>query len=290
MIDDKPAVIHRYWPHNMDVFAAVGGIWSSANDMGRWMQMLLADGKHDGKAVLDPKVVDAMMTPDMLIRSGTGVGDEIRAWMPGGTFYTYGMGLFVQDDRGHEVVWHAGDIDGMASAVVLVPDAHVGIAVMENMDHADARFAIVARMLQAMLNLPQHDLEPALLAASHKNEAEGAAMEKKLADTRVPGSKPPLPLADYVGNYSDKLAGNARVTLEHGHLVLRLGNPDFTGDLEPWHDNTFHVTWRYKFYDDDYATFDVNALKQPTRVTLAGMSLHFERTKSPASPSHPDSE
>jgi CubicO group peptidase (beta-lactamase class C family) len=290
MIDDKPAVIHRYWPHNMDVFAAVGGIWSSANDMGRWMQMLLANGKHNGKAVLDPKVVDAMMTPDMLIRSGTGVGDEIRAWMPGGTFYTYGMGLFVQDDRGHEVVWHAGDIDGMASAVVLVPDAHLGIAVMENMDHADARFAIVARVLQAMLNLPQHDLEPALLAASHKNEAEGAAMEKKLADTRVPGSKPPLPLADYVGNYSGKLAGNAHVTMEHGHLVLRLGNPDFTGDLEPWHDNTFHVTWRYKFYDDDYATFDVNALKQPTRVTLAGMSLHFERTKSPASPSHPGSE
>jgi len=171
-----------------------------------------------------------------------------------------------------------------------VPDAHLGIAVMENMDHADARFAIVARVLQAMLNLPQHDLEPALLAASHKNEAEGAAMEKNLADTRVPGSKPLLPLTDYAGNYSDKLAGNAHVTMEYGHLVLRLGNPDFTGDLEQWHDNTFHVTWRYKFYDDDYATFDVNALKQPTRVTLAGMSLHFERTKSPASPSHPDSE
>jgi CubicO group peptidase (beta-lactamase class C family) len=282
LVGDRPAVIHRYWPHNMDVFAAVGGIWSSANDMGRWLQMLLADGKHDGKVVLDPKIVEAMMTPHMLIRSGTGVGDEIRAWMPDGAFYTYGMGLFVQDDRGHEIVWHAGDIDGMASAVVLVPDAQLGIAVMENMDHADARFAIVARVLQAMLGLPQHDLEPALLAAMHKDEAEGAAMDRKLAATRVPASKPPLPLASYAGTYADKLDGEAHVALEHGHLVLRLGNPDFTGDLEPWHDNTFHVTWRYRFYGDAYATFDVDALKQPSRLALAGMGLHFERADSAA--------
>src|SRR6185312_362122 len=239
----------------------------------------LADGKYDGKQVLDAKVLAAMETPQVLIQAGTGVGDEIRAWMPGGTFYTYGMGLFVQDDGGHQIVWHAGDIDGMASAVVLVPRAQLGIAVMSNMDHADARFAIVAHVLQAMLDLPSHDLDPALLAAERKDKAEGAAMDKKLADTRVANTKPPLPLADYAGTWSGKMDGTAHVTFEHGHLVLRLGNPDFTGDLVPWHDNTFHVTWRYKFYGSDYATFDVNALRVPVRLTLAGMSLHFERTK-----------
>lgn len=277
MIKEKPAVLQRYWPHNMDVFAAVGGIWSSANDMGHWLQMLLADGKYDGKTVLDGKVVAAMETPQMLIQSGTGVGDEIRAWMPGGTFYTYGMGLFVQNDGGHTVVWHAGDIDGMASALVLVPKAQLGIAVMSNMDHADARFAIVAHVLQAMLDLPGHDLDPALLAAERKDEAEGAAMDKKLADTRVANAGPPLPLADYAGTYSDKMDGDAHVALEHGRLVLRLGNPDFVGDLVPWHDNTFHVTWRYKFYGDDYATFDVDALRHSSKLTLMEMGLHYQR-------------
>jgi len=279
LIDDKPAVLHRYWPHNMDIFAAVGGIWSSANDMGHWLQMLLADGKYEGKQVLDAKVVDAMETPQMLIQAGTGVSNEIRAWMPGGTFYTYGMGLFVQDDGAHQIVWHAGDIDGMASAVVLVPKAQLGIAVMSNIDHADARFAIVAHVLQAMLDLPSHDLDPALLAAERKDKAEGAAMDKKLADTRVANARPSLPLADYAGTWSDKMDGEAHVTLEHGRLVLHLGNPDFTGDLVPWHDDTFHVTWRYKFYGDDYATFDVDALRQPAKLTLMGMGLHYERVK-----------
>ena len=280
MVDKKPAVLHRYWPHNMDVFAAVGGIWSSANDMGHWLQMLLADGNYGGKQVLDGRALAAMETPQMLIQAGTGVGDEIRAWMPGGTFYTYGMGLFVQNDGGHEIVWHAGDIDGMASALVLVPKAQLGIAVMSNMDHADARFAIVAHVLQAMLELPGHDIEPALLAAERKGEAEGATMDKKLKATRVADARPPLPLAAYAGTYSDKLDGDARVALEHGRLVLRLGNPDFVGDLEPWHDNTFHVTWRYKFYGDDYATFDVDALRHPAKLTLMEMGLHYERAES----------
>ncbi|MBS0382942.1 MAG: serine hydrolase [Proteobacteria bacterium] len=280
MLDDKPIVIHRYWPHNQDIFAAVGGIWSSANDMGHWLEMLLADGKYGDKTVLDPAVLKTMETPQMLIQSGTGIGDEIRAWMPGGTFYTYGLGLFVQDDSGHKIVWHAGDIDGMASAVVLVPKAQLGIAVMSNMNEANARFAIVAHVLQAMLDLPQHDIEPALLAQAKQDQATSNAFEKKLAGTRLPGAKPPLALADYAGNYHDDLDGTARIELEHGHLVLRLGNPDFTGDLEPWHGNTFRVTWRYRFYGKDYATFDVNVLNQPVRLTVVEMPLHFKRVAS----------
>jgi len=238
--------------------------------------MLLADGEFDGKRVLDASVIHAMETPQMVIQAG-GVGNEIRAWMPGAHFYTYGLGLFVQDYHGHQVVWHAGDIDGMASALVLVPDAHLGVVVLSNMDHANARFAIVARVLQSMLDVAHDDLEPALLADARKAQAQGDAMEKKFSDTRVRGAKPPLPLADYAGDYRDKFDGQARVTQEDGHLVLHLGNPDFTGELQPWHGNTFRVAWRHRFYGDDYATFDVDALGKPAKLELAGLSLHYER-------------
>lgn len=276
MADDRLAVIHRYWPHEADVLPADGAIWSSVNDMSHWLEMLLANGQYDGKTVLDSGIVRTMETPQMPIQPGTGVGDAIREWMPGGTFYSYGLGLFLQDDHGHKVVWHAGDDDGMASAIALVPDAHLGIVVLTNMNQTDARFAVVARVLQDMLGLPRHDLEPVLLAALRKNEAEDTATEKQLAGTRVSSSKPSLPLADYARTYADKLDGTARVAFEHGYLVLRLDNPDFTGDLEPWHDNTFHVTWRYKFYGDDYATFDVDALRHPSKLTLMEMGLHYE--------------
>ena len=60
--------------------------------------------------------------------------------------------------------------------------------------------------------------------------------------------------------------------------MLRLDNPDFVGDLAPWHGNTFRVTWRYKFYGDDYVTFDVDALGQSTRLAIRNW-LHFERVQ-----------
>ena len=244
MVDGKPAAIRRYWPHEADVLPADGAIWSNANDMSHWLQMLLADGKYDGKTVLDANVIRAMETPQMLIRSrpGHGINYWIRVWMPGGSFYSYGLGLFIQNDHDHKLIWHAGDDDGMASALALVRSAHLGVVVMSNMNQADARFAIIARVLQDMLDQPRHDIEPALLAALRQYEARHAPTKKKLADTRAPGTRPSLPLAGYAGDYADKLDGEARVTLEHGHLVLRLGNPDFTGDLEAWHGNTFRVS------------------------------------------------
>jgi hypothetical protein len=134
-----------------------------------------------------------------------------------------------------------------------------------------------------MLDLPRHDIEPALLADAQMYQTKDEATEKKFADTRIAGSKPPLPLADYAGTYSDKLDGEAHVALEHGRLVLRLGDPDFTGDLKPWHGNTFRVTWRHRFYGDDYATFDLDALGKPAKLELVGMSVHFERAAGNAS-------
>ncbi len=287
MENGKADVLHRYWPHNMDIFAAVGGIWSSANDMSHWLQMLLEDGRYRDRTVLDPAVVAAMETPQIAIQAGTDVGDEIRAWMPGGHFYTYGLGLFVQDWHGHPLVWHAGDIDGMASAVAFVPDAHLGVVVLSNMNQSNARFAVVARVLQSLSGQPLHDIEPALLSRAKKEHAKSDAAERKLADTRVPGSRAPLALKAYAGIYADALDGSAHVEVEHGRLVLLLGNPDFTGDLVPWHGNTFRVTWRYHFYGTDYATFDVDALGKPTRLSLAELSSKFDRVKAPSpDPAH----
>jgi hypothetical protein len=111
--------------------------------------------------------------------------------------------------------------------------------------------------------------------------ARAEAAEARLAATRKPGAEAPLPLSAYAGHYADDFDGAAHVTVEDGHLVLRLGNPDFTGDLEHWHDNTFRVTWRYRFYGTAYVTFDVNALGQPERLSIAQTPLHYERLTEP---------
>jgi len=282
LVDKKVALIRFFWPHDMDLTAPVGGIYSSADDMSHWLLMLTAGGSYGGKTVLPPAVLEAMETPQVVIQADSGVGRALRVWMPGGTFYTYGLGFFIQDYAGHKLVWHAGDIDGMASALALVPDAHLGIVVLSNLDHSDARFAILHRILQAGLGLPLEDTDDSLFAATQTAVKEADEEDAKRAATRKPGAKAPLPLERYVGSYKDDFDGTADITEEDGHLVLRLGNPDFTGDLEPWHDDTFRVTWRYAFYGKDYLTFGQDLTGKPDKLSLPDAGLKFERAEQAA--------
>jgi CubicO group peptidase (beta-lactamase class C family) len=280
-VDGAVQPIKPYWPNNMDVFAAVGGINSSANDMSHWLIMLLADGRYDGRKVLDPAIVQAMETPQALIEKDSDLAGWLRTQTPDSRFYTYGLGFFLQDYGGHRLVWHAGDIDGMASALALVPDEHLGVVVLSNMNQNRAPEGVVFEVLQDYLGLAHRDVSRAMYAFLTKEKAQSEATTRKLAAARRPGTGPPLPIAKYAGSYSDPYYGTAAVSAEDGHLVLRLGNPMFVGDLEHWNGDTFHVRWRYRFYGDTYVTFDVDALGEPTRLSLLETSAHYERKPGP---------
>ncbi|MGH8181731.1 MAG: serine hydrolase [Steroidobacteraceae bacterium] len=276
-VDGKVRVIQPYWSNNMDVFAAVGGINSSVNDMSHWMLMLLADGRYQGRKVLDPSIIRSMETPQSLVQTDSDLGGWLSTQTPDARFYAYGLGLFMQDYAGHELVWHAGDIDGMASSLALVPDAHLGVLVLSNMSENRAPEGVMFHVLQSYLGLPRRDVSGALYTYIQKGNARAEAARRKMAAAGRTGAKAPLPLADYAGSYSDPFYGTAQVTEEGGHLVLRFGNPMFVGDMKPWNGNTFRVRWRYRFYGEAYITFDVDPLGKTTRLSVAGSPAHYER-------------
>lgn len=280
MVDDKVAVIRRY---DVDAMAPVGGINSSVNDMSHWLLMLLNDGRYDGKSVLDPQIIAAMETPQMVIPVDSGIGGWLHAMNPASQFLDYGLGFVVEDYAGHKLVMHDGDIDGMASALGMLPSEHLGVVVLTNMDHDDARNALLYHIMDEYLGQPPRDVEGALLQMAAKEQATGKAEQAKMAATRQPGAAP-LPLEKYAGVYSNSLDGEARVSLENSHLVLRLGNPNFTGDLIHWNHNTFRVKLKYRFYDeafDQYVTFDLDAAGQPMELRFYDLPARFAREATP---------
>jgi len=281
-VDGKVEVIQRYWANNMDVFAAVGGINSSVNDMSHWLEMLLADGKYAGHTVLDPAVIQTMETPQTIIPAHTWIGDWLRTQTPDSHFYAYGFGFMLQDYGQYNVVWHAGDINGMATAMALVPSEHLGVIVLSNMDQNRAAEGVVFHVLQSYLKLPHFDVSQALYDSRQKADAKDQADQNKLAATQQKDAQPPRPLSDYAGIYRDDFYGTANVTEVSGHLVLQLGNPDFTGDLVLWHDNTFRVTWRDHYYGKSYVTFDLDAYGKPDKLSFALIPMHYQRLEQPA--------
>jgi len=280
-VDGKVMVIRRYWAHNMDVFAPVGNINSSVNDMSHWLLMMLNDGRYDGKQVLKPTTIKAMETQQMLIGKKSRVGRDMRA-VPGTGFIGYGFGLAILDYGGHKLMFHPGDIDGMAAALAMVPDQHLGVVVLTNQDHSGVRDGVVFHVLQKYLHIAPYDMSASMHKVYRKRTQHREKIEKKLAATRKPDTQAPLPLDDYAGTYDDDMDGTAKVELEGNHLVLHLGNPNFTGDLQHWHGDTFRVTWRYHFYGKSYVTFDLNAFGKPDKLSFALMPLHYERVEKPA--------
>jgi CubicO group peptidase (beta-lactamase class C family) len=276
-VDGKVRVIKPYWANNMDVFAAVGGINSSVHDMSHWLIMLLANGRYRGNAVLDPSVIQVMETPQTVIQADSDLAGWLRIQTPDTSFYTYGLGFLVQDYGGHKLVWHAGDIDGMASTVALVPDAHLGVVVLSNMNGNRAPEGVAFHVLQDYLGLAHRDVSGALYTYIRKEKGESDAASRKIAALGHRGTPAPLPLAAYAGSYHDPFYGSAQVREEGGHLVLHLGNPTFVGDLQHWNGDTFRVQWRYRFYGTTYITFDVDALSEPTRLSFAQLPAHYER-------------
>ncbi len=276
-VDGKVQVIKRYWANNMDVFAPVGGINSSVNDMSHWLEMLLANGKYNGRTILKPAVIKAMETPEIPIPAHTWIGDWLRTQTPDSHFFAYGFGLMLQDYGKYEVAWHAGDINGMASAMALVPSKHLGVVALTNMDQSRAAEGAVFDVLQSYLGLPRRDVSNALYTFNKKQAGKAKKAEKKIAATCKNEAHPPLALSAYAATYKDNFYGTAKVSYEHGHLVLTLGNPRFTGDLQPCHGNTFRVVWRYRFYGKAYVTFDSDALGNVVKLSFAQQPTHYER-------------
>ncbi|MGH8127751.1 MAG: serine hydrolase [Gammaproteobacteria bacterium] len=283
MVYGKVQSIERTWSRIADFYAPVGFINSSANDMSHWLLTLLGDGRYQGKSVLKPAVVQAMETPQMLMASDSGLGQIMRGTDPYSHFYSYGLGLIVQEYGKHKLVLHGGDVPGMTSAIVMVPDAKLGIVVLTNQTGDEAPWGVAFHVLQSYTGMPHRDLARITHTGELQGEKQHEAVEAKLTALRKPGTKAPQPLAAYAGLYSDDFDGKLRMSLEKGHLVMRFANPQYVGDLQYWHDNTFRVTWRNKANDSylgkAWVTFDVDAFGKPDKLSFALMPLHYERVE-----------
>ncbi|MBI0320657.1 serine hydrolase, partial [Streptomyces javensis] len=121
---DLRTVAPLTWSNN----AGAGGIYSSAHDMARWMQVQLAEGKlADGTALFSEKSQQQMwrmITPQSIPAPS---GPELAPARA--NFAGYGEGWSLSDYRGRKLVWHTGGWPGMVSRLTLVPGEKLGVVV-----------------------------------------------------------------------------------------------------------------------------------------------------------------
>jgi CubicO group peptidase (beta-lactamase class C family) len=207
-----------------------GSIHSSANDMARWIEMLLGLGELDGLRLLSAARVAELSTPVMVMPSMGVAADDGPA--------AYALAWMVDTVEGRLRVHHGGGIDGFTTQVELYPESQLGIFTVTN--RASALTNISAHELaRRMLDLETSDLASAAFAQNEAQESLSAQLDAASEAERVKDAPPARPLAAYVGRYEHPGYGVFTVRLDGEALHGTFGV--FEAPLEPWHFEVFRI-------------------------------------------------
>lgn len=183
--------------------APAGSASSTARDMGRYMQMLLADGAWNGRAIFGPRAAKAFRSD---LRQ---TPDGINGWPHG--FMTFDL------PGGYKGYGHGGDTLAFHSTLVVVPELDLGVFISTNSETGPkVAYAFPEALVRHFYAQPQVFPRPGSRALVEAADAfEGAYLSTRRAQGGLEG---------FVG----LIMGASEVTVTRGGRLLvtpALGEP-----------------------------------------------------------------
>jgi len=201
--DGKTAVANMAFNYSAVATRPAGGVWTSAGDLIRYVQIELAQGKApNGKQLVSAENLLARRAPQIAV-------DEDES---------YGMGLKVDRKYGIPVVSRGGSMAGFKSDFYFLPDFGIGAVLLTNSDGGSILVnGFERRLLEVVFD---GKLEAAgnvaLQATRHK--AELAKDRKRLG---VPADR--AQVAGLAKRYSSKELGELTVLNQEGATIFDFG-------------------------------------------------------------------
>jgi CubicO group peptidase (beta-lactamase class C family) len=224
-----------------DNIAPAGSVWSSVYDMSKWMRFMLDSGRVGTKRLITPATFSELVAPQ--IRAPMSEYPALQVAKP--NFFSYALGWFVQDYAGETVWMHTGSINGMCAIIALVPNRRMGVYILENLDHAELRHALMYKALDLYNGRPSKDwsadLMPIFARGGRAGGGGGGRGTVAAAGRGAEVHGPSLPLDRYAGTYVDSLYGTITVTLVNGVLQAKIVNDPAITDLQPAEYDTFRA-------------------------------------------------
>jgi len=140
----------------------------------------------------------------------------------------------------------------MTTWVAMIPQLHLGVVVLTNLDNGFAMEAIGNQIVDAYVGAPKRDWVDTVKEVTSATQSSADAVTDKVAATLLSPSPPSLPLQAYAGQYSDPWRGGATVSLEGNHLRLKISRTDdLDGVLMPYSGDVFVVRWNRRGLNAD---------------------------------------
>lgn len=237
------------------------GVMSTVTDLAKWDAMWANEGQVNGKPFLSNDSY-SFITDVHLAMGGEGAG----------------LGWFIEQNHGAEVITHSGGMPGFILNHAVVPEKDLAVIALGNGETYSV-FAITNEILDLYLGDGKADPVAEMLPRLAKRAEREATRRKARTDAHILKTKPSLPLSSFAGTYSDKIYGDAIISEKDGKLALSFKPaPElFTGDLAHWHYDTFQWNHADPFLEPGYITFHFDGNHQVTsfKVELHSPDFHF---------------
>ena len=202
----RPAIIQK----TDRTMHAAGGIGSTTDDLGRFIQMQLNNGLAGKKRVLSAEWMKQMHSPQSEV---------------GSQFFTferkaYGLGWYVGAYRGSELIHHFGSFSGARSHLSFMPQHDIGVVVLQNEEEPAYYFvdAVASDVYDIVLQQTKGEQWKKATDAEAKSRAKSAARWEGFRAAKVKDVKLSA------GEYGDSDWGTLKIEHEGDQLSAHLGD------------------------------------------------------------------
>lgn len=180
-----------------------GGMWTSARDLSRYLQMELALGVlADGTR---------MVSQESLL-------ERRKKQVQMGEDTAYGMGLVIDTRNGIPVVHHGGSLFGYKSDMVFLPDHGVGAVILTNSDTGGQLAGLFRRrLLEVLFDARASAAEQAKAALAQRSAGLAKSRERLVVPADAAVSRA------LAADYASPTLGGLRVRRQDGATVFDFG-------------------------------------------------------------------
>jgi len=254
-----------------DAQSPSGGVSSSVNDVAKWRRLQLANGKFDGKQIVDEKALAETHHPHML------TGFNPFTQMP--TFYGLGWNVSY-DPEGRLRLNHSGAFDlGAATYVNLVPDEQLAIVVLTNAYPTGMAEALGTIFVDtALYGKPTQDWLVVFKQVFSNPAATGTALGFDYS--KSPGSPSPASKnSAYLGRYTNDYFGDVSVVEKNGGLAIVQGPKNKTFPMQHYDRDTFtYETGGENAVGRSGITFTIGPDGKAAQVVVENLNVRGEGT------------
>ena len=202
-VDGKPQVANMAFNYSVMPHRPAGGVWTSAHDLIKYVQLEIARGKLPGGTRL-------VSEQNLLMR-----------WQPQiatGENQSYGMGLSEDKTWGVTVIHHGGSMAGFKSDLMFLPEYGIGAVLLTN---SDSGGMLLRPMMRRLLELV-FDGKPEAVGNVDASAANFKAELAKERERLVVPANPDL-VAKLARRYSSPALGDLTVVIDADATTFDFG-------------------------------------------------------------------